>query len=65
MRKMTKKEALRDFRENILPHLREVYESDGRVDVIARRLAWNDYTDSLHADGLITLHQCETWTNPW
>jgi len=65
MRKMTKKQALMDFREHILPHIREAYESDRRVDVIARREAWNDYTDSLRADGMITPHQYDTWTNPF
>lgn len=63
--KATKKQVLRDFRENVLPSIRATYEQDGRVDGPARREAWNNYTDALCTDRQITRHQCDNWTNPF
>ena len=57
---MTKDEALRNFRETVLPYIRQRYEQD-RIDHVARRIAWNDYVDALHRDGLITDKQAN-WT---
>ena len=34
-------------------------------DKVALREAWNNYTDSLCKDGLITERQYETWSNPF
>ena len=62
MRKLTKKQALEIFREDIAPYVREQY---GRGDVIAMREAWNNWTDGLCKDGCITPHQYTTWTNPF
>jgi hypothetical protein len=62
---MSKAEALADFRENVLPYIRKEYEQDRRVDGPARREAWNNYTDALQKDGLITRYQCDTWDNPF
>jgi hypothetical protein len=62
---MTKTEAFRQFKENVLPGLKETYEKDGRVDMPARCEAWNNYTDMLCKDGEITSHQYNTWTNPF
>jgi hypothetical protein len=54
MKKLTRKEILAMFKEEILPYIKEQYEKDGRVDRIARREAFNDFTDSLFKDGMIT-----------
>lgn len=56
-RYMTKAEVLRDFRELIGDSL--------RGDVPAKREAWNNYTDSLRTDGLISEKQYNTWDNPF
>lgn len=61
MKKMNKSQVLRHFREYIAPMVREQY---GR-DAIAMREAFNDYTDSLCKEGVITNHQYNTWTNPF
>lgn len=56
MRKMTKREALDMFRQ---------IDDSPRGDVVWRREAWNNFTDSLCKDRQITAHQYETWTNPF
>ena len=63
--KMTKKQAMQDFRQMVLPYVREQFETDGKVDIIARREAWNNYTDGLRSGGMISNHQYDTWTNPF
>lgn len=55
---MTKAEALKLFREIISYNI-------PRGDVIMRREAWNDFTDSLCKDRQITSKQYDTWTNPF
>lgn len=62
---MTKKEALAEFKENIMPVIRERYEQDGVPDGPARCEAWNNFTDALQKDGRITRYQCDNWTNPF
>jgi len=59
MRHMTKREALKYFREEIAPLVRQKY---GRGDVIAMREAWNDWTDSLAKDGHPRAYH---WDNPF
>lgn len=59
---MRKEQAVRDFKENILPELRKMY---GNNDKVAIRTAWNDYTDMLCKDGIITQRQYNTWGNPF
>jgi hypothetical protein len=54
MKKLTRKEILAMFKEEVLPYVKEQYEKDGRVDRIARREAFNNFTDSLFKDGMIT-----------
>jgi len=54
MKKLTRKEILAMFKEEVLPYIKEQYEKDGKVDRIARREAFNDFTDSLFKDGMIT-----------
>lgn len=60
---MTKKQALRDFKEHVLPNI--PLRHNGKVDEVARSEAWNNYTDALCKDGQITLKQYESWTNPF
>lgn len=66
---MTKKEVIRNFQESILPCVRKLENKyrQGRctVDIIMRRGEWNNYTDMLCKDGNISLHQYETWDNPF
>jgi hypothetical protein len=64
MRKMTKAEAVAEFKECVMPYVREQYEQDGRMDRVARREAWNDFTDMLCKDRQITSRQYDTWTHP-
>ena len=56
---MTKTEAVKMFRE--------LYKRWGgrRADPIAKRTEWNDLTDSLCKDGLITDNQYNNWGNPF
>ena len=57
--KMTKTEAVKMFRE--------LYKRWGgrRAAPIAKRTEWNDWTDSLCKDGLITDNQYNNWGNPF
>lgn len=59
---MTKREALRIFRTQVLPAVIVQY---GPKDAPARCEAWNDWTDALCKDRQITLRQYESWTNPF
>ena len=36
-----------------------------RGDTIAKREDWNNFTDALCQDGMITQRQCDTWSNPF
>ena len=65
MRIKTKREALALFRAEVLPAVRAQYEQDGRVDRVARAEAWNNWTDALCKDRVITTRQYETWDNPY
>jgi len=57
-KKMTKAEALKDFRL--------LFKTFGkRGDAIAKREDWNNYTDALCKEGLITLKQYENWGQPF
>lgn len=59
---MTKKEALQKFEDYVKGYVIEVY---GKNDKSAMSKTWNDYTDSLCKNNRITLHQYETWNNPF
>ena len=57
-KKMTKAEAIRDFRL--------LFKTFGkRGDATAKREDWNNYTDALCKEGLITLEQYESWGQPF
>ena len=61
---MTKAQAVAEFKEYVMPAVRKAYEQDGRMDRVARREEWNNFTDGLCKDRSITMHQYETWTHP-
>jgi hypothetical protein len=61
--KMTKSEVVEYFKENILPYVREKYESDRIIDTPARREAWNDMVDFLIKDGSVS-KSAEDWGLP-
>tara|TARA_B100000963_G_scaffold329548_1_gene318957 strand:+ start:6008 stop:6178 length:171 start_codon:yes stop_codon:yes gene_type:complete len=56
---MTKAEAVKMFRE--------LYKRWGgkRADPLAKQTEWNDWTDSLCKEGLITPQQNENWGQPF
>lgn len=58
----TKKQALTEFKRSVEPYILKVY---GPRDKPAMRCAWNDWTDGLNRDGIISDHQDNTWTNPY
>ena len=61
---MNKNQAIREFKEFEMPYIRETYEQDGIPDWIARREAWNNFTDMLCKNRQITSEQYETWDHP-
>ena len=64
-KKMTKAEALKEFRQIYNSFCGGEPPRYRRGDVIAKRTHWNDYTDGLCKDGLITLKQYENWGQPF
>jgi len=54
---MNKKQAVQEFKENILPFIPS-------NDKPAIREAWHNFTDSLCKDGSITSKQYHNWVNP-
>ena len=58
MRKITKQQALKEFREYVKPSI-------PRGDTVWLREAWNNYTDMLCKDKRITVKQYESWSNPF
>jgi len=50
------------FEADILPMVKEAHEQDGEPDWPARREAWNNWTDSLCKDALISDWQYANWT---
>ena len=61
---MTRDEAIEDFITTVLPAVVEEYEQGGIIDGPARREAWNNWTDSLCQDGLISDWQYDNWSQP-
>ena len=56
MKIFTKKQALKEFREfYLIP----------KNDIPAKREAWNNFTDSLCKDRIISSRQYSNWTNPF
>ena len=62
---MTKIEAEEEFKILCMPGLiQSEANGSGRVDAPGRRMAWNDYVDTLQKKESITAHQADTWTRP-
>ena len=61
--RITKKEVVAQFRELWADTVAN--DPSWRGDTIAKRTAFNDYTDSLCKDGIITTYQYENWSNPF
>lgn len=61
---MTKAEAVEMFKQDVMPYVRQQYESDGIPDYPARSEAWSNFVDMLQRDGEITMRQAETWDQP-
>ena len=59
----TKKEALKLFR--YIYKIKAERLGYRRGDEVAKRTEWNDYTDALCKDGLITSKQYDTWDQPF
>ena len=54
---MTKREIKKRFKEDMLPAIISIH---GKKDKVAIRIGFNDYTDMLCKEGVITLKQYET-----
>lgn len=57
MKKLTKKQAVEMFKEEVLPFVVKEY---GNNDTTAKRTAWNDFTDMLCKNGEISEKQYDT-----
>lgn len=64
---LTLNEAIAEFKRDVLPLVKLRFEQSGygSVDVIARREAWNNWTDGLCKLGRITQEQYDTWEGPY
>lgn len=63
--RLTKKTALSIFKEELNRRIESGNWIYYNTDVTAKREAWNNYTDSLCKDGMITKRQYDTWSNPF
>jgi len=61
---MTKKQALQQWKSDVLPLIKEKYERDNIIDFVARRESWYDYTNWLCDSGHITVAQYDMWMPP-
>ena len=61
--RLTKKQALAIFKGELMDN--ERFYNFIVNDKVALRESWNNYTDSLCKDGLITERQYNTWTQPF
>ena len=62
---LTKKTALAIFRGELAEATRNGTWTYSKADAVARREAWNNFTDSLCKDGMISDRQYDTWSNPF
>ena len=60
---ITWNQAVEQFNEHILPQVQEEFEQDGIKDIPARSEAWNNWTDSLCKDEVISDWQYENWSH--
>ena len=61
---MTWEQACEQFASEIFPQIQAVYEEDGKPDWPARSETWNNWTDSLCKNGIISDWQYENWSHP-
>ena len=61
--KTTKQQALSQFRYNW--KVFTMSKPQWKNDVVAKRTAWNDFTDELCKEGYITDNQYNNWSNPF
>ena len=63
---MRYEEAVKHFNEDMLPELRalEAEQGDGSPDWPMRREVWNNWTDMLCKNGIISDWQYENWSHP-
>ena len=61
---LTREQAIQQFEAFVLPTVKAIHEQDGQLDEPARSEAWNDWTDSLCKDGIISDWQYANWTHP-
>lgn len=59
----TKAQALSQFRYNWKVFTKQ--RPQWKDDVVAKREAWNEFTDSLCKEGFISESQYDRWTNPF
>jgi len=59
---MTKWEAVKIFKAEVLPEIDAQY---GKDDIPAKRTAWNNWTDALCKEGRITAKQYDEWVGPF
>jgi hypothetical protein len=60
---ITWNQAVEQFNEHVLPQVQEEFEQDGIKDIPARSEAWNNWTDSLCKDKVISDWQYENWSH--
>ena len=60
---MTKAQAMMLFR--YIYKIKAIENGYRRGDEVAKRTEWNDYTDALCKDGLITTNQYVNWHQPF
>ena len=61
--RLTKKQALAVFKGQLKEN--ERFYNLIVKDKVALRDSWNNYTDSLYKDGMITPYQYNIWANPF
>ena len=52
------------FNEVLLPAVQRLYEQDGMPDIPARSEEWNNWTDSLCKNDIISDWQYANWSHP-
>jgi len=62
---LTKREVIDLFRTTVLPGIRLKYEQDGKIDKVARREEWNNFTNMLNEDGLLSDYAYDNWAYPY
>ncbi len=61
---MTKKEVVAEFKETILPGIKETEKVRGYRDLPMRSEAWSNFVDTLYNDGKVTDSQAFNWSQP-